>query len=173
MVNLIALRILISVIFVAAFALQGKSQEKMCLKINPILEFFKVKKDTDTTTSYPLLKRKSISSFPYHGKFVYSSAITLPGETDSEFFIDLGKWNYLAILGLYDKSSIDSAGNVWRGYLLNCIQRSDWSISNIPDSYLVMSYKPIDIFVSVQKNLDKNSGKYKLLFSIMRFTRVR
>lgn len=104
----------------------------------------------------------------------YSSSATLPGEYASEFGIDNeGKCFYTAYMGPYSKDDIDKEGKKLKDVFLSCINGADWQISDMPDIYLYVSYRRVDIPVQILKMTIKNSDMYRLVISMFRFTPLK
>jgi hypothetical protein len=107
----------------------------------------------------------------------YSSNAVLPGEYASEFGIDNeGKCFYTAYMGPYSKEDIDNEGKKLKDVFLSCFHGADWQISDMPDLpnvYLYVSYRRIDIPVQILKMPIKNSDMYRLVITMFRFTPLK
>ena len=104
----------------------------------------------------------------------YSSNAVLSAEYASEFGIDMeGKCFYTAYLGPYSNNDIDIAGEKLKELFLSCINGPDWLISAVPNVYLSIIYRRIDIPVHIMKMQIKNSDKYKLVITMFRFTPLK
>jgi len=177
------MRILLYLILLAgispniAFCQQTKTSE--CTMFNVIIKQMLEWKESQTTPNTAvgskIQKPKLTHTFlQTRTASYYSSRVRLPEEYASEFGIDsLGKCSYTAYFGPYSSEDIEKKGDKLKKDFLSCINLQDWTISKVDEAFLQVSYKPIDISVTIVKSPAQKKGHYYLVLTIFRFTPVQ